>query len=47
MITEWPILELPEMIRVLQVVAYPILFIFLYFPVWQGGLLKLTKNDHF
>ena len=32
MITEWPILELPEMIRVLQLVAYPILFIFLYFP---------------
>ena len=47
MITEWPILELPEMKGVLQVVAYPILFILLHSPHWQGGLLKLMKNDHF
>ena len=35
------------MIRVLRVVAFPIVFILFNDRYWEGGVLKLTKNDHF
>ena len=35
------------MIRVLHIVACPIIFILFDDPDWQGGALKLMKNDHF
>ena len=39
-------LKLHEMIRVLHVVACPIIFILFDDPDWQRGVLKLTKNDN-
>ena len=35
------------MIRVLYVVACPVVFILFYDLHWQGGVLKPMKNDHF
>ena len=40
------ILKVHEMVRVLHVVARPILLIFFYGRHSQGALLKLTKNNH-
>ena len=40
-------LEWHEMIRVLHLVSCPIVFILFYDQDWQGGVLKLMKNDHF
>ena len=40
-------LELHEIIRVLHIVACPIVFILLYDRDRQGVLFKLMKNDHF
>ena len=39
------ILQLHEMKRMLQVVACPTVFILFYDQYWQGGVLKLMKND--
>ena len=36
-----------EMIRVLHVVACPIVFILSYDQSWQRGVFKVMKNDHF
>ena len=41
------ILQLHEMKRMLQVVACPTVFILFYDQYWQGGVLKLMKNDRF
>ena len=46
-VNEWLILELHEMIKVPHLVASPIVFILFYDRDWQGGVLKLMKNDHF
>ena len=46
-VNEEPILKLREMLRVLHANAYTILFILFYEQDWQGGVLKLIKNDHF
>ena len=46
-VNEWPILELHEMIRVPHLVVFPIVFILFDVRDWQGGVLKLIKNDHF
>ena len=35
------------MIRALHVITSPIIFILFDNPDWQGGVLKLMKNDHF
>ena len=35
-----------EMIRVLHVVAYPILSILFYGMNWQGRVFKVMKNDN-
>ena len=40
-------LELQEMIRVLHVVPYSIVFILFYGQGWQGGVFKVMKNDFF
>ena len=40
-------LELHEMIRVPNVVTYPIVFILLYDQGWLGGVFKVLENDHF
>ena len=40
-------LELYKIIRVLHVVAQPIVFILFCDLHWQGGVLKHMKNDHF
>ena len=44
---EWPILELYEAIRVLHIVACPLVFILFYERSCQGGVFKIMKNDHF
>ena len=46
-VNEWPLSKLHEMIRVLLLVACPILFILFYEQDWQGGVFKVMKNDHF
>ena len=46
-VKEWLILELHEMIRLLRVVAFPIVFILFYGRNWQEGVFKVMKNDHF
>ena len=46
-VNEEPTLKLREMLRVLHTNAYTILFILFDDPDWQGGVLKLMKNDHF
>ena len=46
-VNEWPILELHEMIRVPHLVACTIVFILFDDRDWQGGVLKLMKNDYF
>ena len=45
-VKKWPILKFHEMIRVLHVVALPIIFILFGDQDWQGGVLKFMKNDH-
>ena len=40
------ILQLHEMMRMLRIVACPIVFILFYGRDWQGGVFKLMKNDH-
>ena len=44
-INEWPVLKLDEIITVVHVVACPFIFILFDGPDWQGGVLKLMKND--
>ena len=46
-VNEWLILELHEMIKVSHLAASPVVFILFYDRDWQGGVLKLMKNDHF
>ena len=46
-VKEWAILELHEMKGVLHIVGCPIVFIWFYNREWQGGVLKLTKNEYF
>ena len=46
-VNEWSTLKLHEVIRVLQVVAFPIISILFEDWDWQGGVLKVMKNDHF
>ena len=43
----WSIIKLHEMIKVLHVVACPIIFTLFDDIHWQGRVLKLFKNDHF
>ena len=40
-------LEMHKTIRVLHVVACPIVFILFYERGWQGGVFTLIRNDHF
>ena len=40
-------LELKKTIKVSHVVAYSIVFILFYERSWQGGVLKVMKNDDF
>ena len=44
---EWPISKLREKIRASHSVVCPIVFILFYDRDWQGGVLKLMKNDYF
>ena len=44
---EWLMLELHKIIRLTHRVACPIVFILFYERGWQGGVLKVMKNDHF
>ena len=46
-VKEWPISELYETIRVLHIVACPLVFILFYERSFQGGVFKIMKNDHF
>ena len=46
-VKKWLILEVHEMIRVLHLVACPMVFNLLCDRVHQGGMLKLVKNDYF
>ena len=46
-VKECLVLQLHEVIRVLHVILCPIVFIFFYDWYWQGGVLKLLKNNHF
>ena len=46
-VNEWPISKLHEIIRVLHVVAYPIVFLLFDDPDWQGRVLQNMKNDQF
>ena len=46
-VNEWPISKLHEIIRVLNAVACPIIFVLFDDPDWQGRVLKIMKNDHF
>ena len=39
-------LELHKIIRVSHAVVFPIIFLLLCDRDWQGGVLKLMKNDH-
>ena len=39
--------KLHKIIRVSDVVAYPIVFVLFYEWVWQGGIFIVMKNDHF
>ena len=43
-VKEWLMLELHEMIKVLHVVACPIVFILFYKRGWQGGVFNVMKN---
>ena len=45
--TEWFILQLYEMIRVLHEILSPIVFVLFYDRYWQGRALKLIKVNHF
>ena len=40
-------IKLHKIIRLLRVVALPIVFVLFYARGWQGGVLKAIKNDHF
>ena len=40
-------LELHKIIRVSHAVALPIVFVLFYERGWQGGVIKVMKNDHF
>ena len=40
-------IKLHKIIRLLHVVAWPVVFVLLYARGWQGGVLKAIKNDHF
>ena len=46
-VTEWTISKLHEIIKVLHVVTFPIVFILFHEQDWQGGVFKVMKNDHF
>ena len=46
-IKEWPILKLHEMKRVVNVLAYPIVFVLFDDPDLQEVVLELMKNDQF
>ena len=46
-VKEWSILKLNEIITVLDLVACPIIFVLFSDRDWQGGMLKVMKNDHF
>ena len=46
-VNEWPISKLHEMIRVLHVVVFPIVFILFHDRNWQGGVFKVIRNDYF
>ena len=46
-IKEWPILKLHEMKRVINVLAYPIVFVLFDDPDLQEVVLELMKNDQF
>ena len=43
----WPILKLHEVIRVVDLVACPIIFILFDDPDWRESVLKHMENDHF
>ena len=43
-VNEWPILEVYEMIRVLHLVALPIVFILFYGRYWQVGVFKVMRK---
>ena len=40
-------LELHKIIRVSHAAALPIVFVLFYERGWQGGIIKVMKNDHF
>ena len=40
-------LELQKIIRVLHVLAWPIVFILFYKRRWKEGVFKVMINDHF
>ena len=42
-----PILKFHEMIKVLHVVAFSVLFVQFHGRNWQGGVFKFVENDHF
>ena len=46
-VKECLMLQTHEMIKVLHVVACPIVLILFYDRYWQGGVLKLMKYYHF
>ena len=46
-VNEWTILKLHEMIRMLHVVPYAIVFILFDDYNWQKGVLRLMKYDPF
>ena len=46
-VMECPILKLHDIIRVIHVLACPVVFIWFYDRDIQGGVLKFIKNDHF
>ena len=46
-VKEWLMFKLHKIIRVSDVVAYPIVFVLFYERVWQGGIFIVMKTDHF
>ena len=44
---EWLILQLDETMRMLHIVACPIVFLLFYERGWQRGVFKVMKNDFF
>ena len=46
-VKKWIMLELHKIIRVLHLIAPPIIFILFYERSWQGRVLKVMEKDDF